>query len=221
MTMLPSLGFADAWWLLALPVCAAVLLYARRPWWQAARRVAAQDRRRTLRNEGWRTGARLVWVALLTLALAGAEITRPLSRQTILLVVDTSASVGTVRDEAEAAVRGALAALRRNDLAGVVATATGAQVEELPSASPLFTRLTSSLPTGASDLAGGLRLASALVRPGYTGRVVLVSDGRQTKGDVVGVARELAGRGVTVDVLPIGVPGADVRLEVASLPDLA
>ena len=218
---LPTLTFADPRWFLALPLCAALLFYARRPWWLAARRVAPADRRRTLRNEGWRLGARLAWVTLLTLALAGAEITRPLSRQTILFVVDTSASVGTVRDEAEAAVRGALVSLRRDDLAGVVAVAGGTQVEELPNARPLFMRLTAALPTGGSDLAGGLRLASALVRPEYTGRVVLVSDGRQTRGDVVAAARELAGHGVSVDVLPIGEPGADVRLEAASLPDLA
>ena len=100
--------------------------------------------------------------------------------------------------------------------------AAGAGVEEPPSSQPLFQRLSTSISDAATDLASGLRLAGALVPEGYVGRVVLVSDGRQTRGDAAAAARELAARGLVVDVLPLaGSVGPDLRLEAVELPDTA
>ncbi|HZR98615.1 MAG TPA: VWA domain-containing protein, partial [Chloroflexota bacterium] len=212
-----AVELAQPLWLLALPLLAAYLVAARLPWWRAARRAG----RPALRQEGRRLALRLAWLALLVLALAGLTLVRPLHRQAVVLVLDASASVAPVRDQAEAAARAALGRLASGDLAGVVATAAGARVEEPPNAQPLFTRLAAGLPDGASDLAAGLRLAGAVLPDGYAGRVVLVSDGRQTRGDAVAAARALAARGATVDVLPVGGAGPDVRLEAVELPETA
>jgi hypothetical protein len=94
-------------------------------------------------------------------------------------------------------------------------------VEEAPSAEPLFAHLASALPSAASDLADGLRLAGAILPQGFAGRVVLVSDGRQTRDDAVAAARDLAARGIVVDVLPLGASGADVLVESIDLPQTA
>jgi hypothetical protein len=52
--------------------------------------------------------------------------------------------------------------------------------------------------------------------------VVLVSDGRQTRGDAISAARELAASGTPVDVLPVGDAATpDVRLESVDLPRTA
>lgn len=205
-------------WLLALPVLAAFLIAARWPWWVASRRAG----RRATNQEARRFALRFGWAALVVLALSGLVITRPLGRQAVLFVVDASASVASVRDQAEGALRSAADKLRHGDRLGVVAAAAGAGVEEPPAESPLFTRLSTALQDGASDLASGLRLAGALVPEGYAGRVVLLSDGRQTRGDVLAAARELAGRSVEVDVVPLGPTAApDVRMESASLPETA
>ncbi len=213
-----AVEFTQPWWLLALPLVTAFLVLARLPWWRAARRAG----RPALRREGWRLALRLGWLSLLVLALAGAIVTRPLSRQAVLFVLDASASVAPARDQAEAAVRAAAERLGRGDLLGVVAAAAGARVEESPTAEPVFRRLAASLPDSATDLAAGMRLAGALLPEGYTGRVLLASDGRQTRGDAEAVARELRARGVVVDVLPLGAPaGHDLRLESVGLPETA
>ncbi|MPZ14743.1 MAG: VWA domain-containing protein [Chloroflexi bacterium] len=208
-------------WLLALPVAVIVLVLARWPWWQLATDHEA-GRRQRRRSEGWRLGRRLLWIAVLTFALAGATLTRPLDRQAIVFVMDSSASVAPVRDEAESAIQTALTELRSVDMAGVVATAAGAQIEERPSDQPLFQRVSAALPDSATDLSTGLRLAAAVLPSGYAGRVVLLSDGRETRGDVVSAARELSARGITVDVLPVGAsPRADVRLDAVALAETA
>lgn len=208
----------DPLWLLALPLLVAFLVVARLPWWRVAKRVG----REAVRREGCRLAIRVVWVSLLVLALSGVVLTRSLDRQAVLFVLDGSASVASVRDQAEAAVHSAALKLQSGDSLGVIAVAAGAGVEESPTPKPLFQRLSTSLSASATDLASGLRLAGALVPEGYVGRVVLVSDGRQTRGDAVAAARELAARGLVVDALPlVGSVGPDLRLEAVELPDTA
>ncbi|HEY3081149.1 MAG TPA: VWA domain-containing protein [Chloroflexota bacterium] len=207
-----SLELTSPAWLLLLPALAALLVVARWPWLRAG--ASGAERRRL--------AFRCVWLSLLVLALAGLTVTRRLDRQAIVFVLDGSASTAGARDAAEAAVRAGLDQKRADDRAGVVQAAAGARVEEPPSERPLFTRLAAALPTDGSDLAAGLRLAGALLPSGYAGRVVLLSDGRQTVGDAVAAARELAARDVRVDVLPLGGSAQpDLRVEAIELPERA
>jgi uncharacterized membrane protein len=206
-------------WLLALPLVAVGLVVARLDWWRFA---LSRPGRRGLGTETRRLVLRLAWVSLLVLALAGLTIVRPLDRQATALVLDSSASTATVRDQIERAARTAADALRGGDELGVVAAADGASVEEPPTDRPVFAHLGAQLPDDATDLAAGLRLAAAALPRDFSRRVVLVSDGRQTRGDAIGAARELAAAGTPVDVLPVGaVSSADVRLDTVDLPRTA
>src|SRR5262245_47435643 len=236
-----SLELTSPAWLLLLPVVAVLLVVARWPWvsasqedegtstarrltvspirrFAAVRRLVGAPSRRCAGVEVRRLAFRFVWLSLLILALAGLTVTRRLDRQAIVFVLDGSASTAGARDAAEAAVRLGIDRKRGDDRAGVVQAAAGARVEEPPSERPLFRRLAAALPTDGSDLAAGLRLAGALLPSGYAGRVVLLSDGRQTVGDAVAAARELAARDVRVDVLPLGgTAQPDLRVEAIDL----
>jgi Mg-chelatase subunit ChlD len=207
-------------WLLALPLFGIGLVLARLDWWGVA---ASQPRSALFRTESRRLLFRLAWMSLVVLALAGTSVVRPLDRQSTVMVLDTSASMNTVRDQVEAAARDAATALHSGDQLGVVATADGASVEETPTERPLFAHVGAQHGDGGStDLAAGLHLAGALLPRDFSRRVVLVSDGRQTRGDAVGTARELSAAGTVVDVLPVGeAEAADVRLEAVDLPRTA
>jgi uncharacterized membrane protein len=210
---------ASPLWLVALPLLAAGLVLGRLDWWRFA---LSRSGRRGLRAETRRLVLRLVWVSLLVLALAGLTIVRPLDRQATTLVLDSSASTATVRDQIESAARAAADGLHGGDELGVVAVADGASVEEAPTDRPVFAHLGAQLPDDATDLAAGLRLAAAALPRDFSRRVVLISDGRQTRGDAIGAARELAAAGTPVDVLPVGAASsADVRLETVDLPRTA
>jgi Ca-activated chloride channel family protein len=209
--------FDAPWWLLALPAVAGLAIVARLEWWREARR------HRRLRNqEARRLALRLLWTGLIVLALAGISITRPLDRQATLLVLDASASMAAVRDQVEAAARASSAALKPGDESGVIAVADEARVEEAPTDRPVFAHLGATVADQATDLAAGLRLAGALLPQDFSRRVVLISDGRQTRGDAAAAARDLANAGTPVDVLVVGeAAAADVRLEAVDLPRTA
>ena len=103
-----SATITDPLWLLALPLVVLFLVVARLPWWRVAKRAG----REAVRREGYRLAVRVAWVSLLLLALSGVVLTRSLDRQAVLFVLDSSASVATVRDQAEAAVRSVASRLR-------------------------------------------------------------------------------------------------------------
>ena len=76
--------------------------------------------------------------------------------------------------------------------------------------------------TQGTDIAGALRYARSMFPPGASRRLLLVSDGNQTTGNAEEAARELAGDGVRVDVLPISyVVDREVMIEGVDAPPQA
>jgi Mg-chelatase subunit ChlD len=95
---------------------------------------------------------------------------------------------------------------------------TDAELEDLPLR---CSRLTdgSFPPTDASDIEAGLEAAAGLIESaGNRGSVLLVSDGHQTRGDVVAAADRLARRGIAVHVMPIAGRSPEIGIYSADLP---
>ena len=59
------------------------------------------------------------------------------------------------------------------------------------------------LPSGETDLEAALRLARAGFPPGGSRRVVLVTDGNETRGDALAASKELLAEGIDVQVVPV------------------
>lgn len=173
----------------------------------------------------WRRGlaiaARAVAFALLAAALAGAASRRERDNIAVVAAIDVSGSVrryagfgatpdGGVRSLEEAAreffVR-ATRGKRSTDRLGVVAFDGAAAAVVAPSLKPAWPGEIAARGLPGTDAASALRLAAALLPADASGRVVLVSDGRETAGDAAYVAGSLRSRpgggGVRVDVLPI------------------
>lgn len=160
---------------------------------------------------------RLVIVACLILGLAGLEMRQPSRTLSVVFLVDASDSMrvpvtmeGAVFSPlqlAEAYVRRALAALGPDEQAGVIVFGANAVVER-----PLLSTRTSEAFTSQviplqSDLAGALRLALALLPTDTARRVVLISDGAQTTGDLLSAARLAAANGTQLMVIPFSAAG--------------
>ncbi|MCB9598137.1 MAG: VWA domain-containing protein [Sandaracinaceae bacterium] len=120
---------------------------------------------------------------------------------TVVFVLDRSESVAAEdRELADAFVREA-EALDEDARVGVVEVDGAARVRRWP-----FPRARGEEPvaTAGSDLAGGLRLATAILPPSGRRRIVVLTDGRGTTPGAEAAARAAHERGIRVDTFALG-----------------
>jgi len=168
-------------------------------------------------------GLRALVAALLVTALLDPQVSRAAERVATVFVVDASASIGAAGDDAARDfVADALRARPGTDVAGVVVFGADARVDQVIGDASSFGTATAVVDAGATDIAGGLRLGAALLPADARRRIVLVSDGRPTSGDVTDEVAELAVAGIPVDVWTLDGPGgADAAVTTVELPDVA
>jgi Ca-activated chloride channel family protein len=187
---------------------------------------------------------RALLIAALAVLLAGASQVRETSELAVVAVIDVSGSVqrfGGMTDEegryvpaierARAVIDRINAARGPDDMLGIVvfdgqtrAIATPTRAD--PTARPIDVRR-----ADGTDIASALRAAAAMIPPAATGRIVLMSDGAQTRGDALGAALDVSaaralGEGrrgaVPVDVAPIDYDApAEVMVEFVDAPSRA
>ncbi|MFZ4574444.1 MAG: VWA domain-containing protein [Phycisphaerales bacterium] len=168
-------------------------------------------------------GARVALIVVLALLLAGISTKRRTNKLALVAVIDQSDSVremappqrigtaeGPVREVPAAGFGAAfIEEATRNrggeDLVGAVVADERASVLTLPAAGGAGLPPGALGSGGATDLASALRLAAAIVPSDATGRIVVISDGAETAGDVLAASDALAASGsrTPVDVVPI------------------
>ncbi|MEQ9097057.1 MAG: VWA domain-containing protein [Phycisphaerales bacterium] len=149
-------------------------------------------------------------VRLLVLTMLVAALARPASRDTAedvsaTFVVDMSRSVpAIVQERARAFVRQAARIEKEpKDRIGTVAVAGEAIIEHLPrTMAPEIDRAFTGR-TDQTNLAEAIRLALAVRPTDAAYRIVLMSDGNETTGDLLSEARSARAQGVPIDVLPL------------------
>lgn len=164
---------------------------------------------------------RTMLIVLLVGMLAGVSLVREADRLAVVVVVDISGSIrqfapgavdaqGQTIDPIERVrrwIEASSADRSLDDLLGVVLVDGRAVAIASPTRGEVLDRSFEVVPVEGTDLAAGLRLASALLPPDAAGRIVLVSDGNETAGDAQAVASRLAGDGrgvgVPVDIVPV------------------
>ncbi|MBL8148150.1 MAG: VWA domain-containing protein [Anaerolineae bacterium] len=179
-------------------------------------------RRRFQRARSWTSLIlRLLILALVTLALAGASLVRASDQLAIVFLLDRSDSMDeAARQAQEAWVREALAAMPPGDEAAVVAFGANALVERPMSASGELAPLRSTPITGNTDLEEAISLGLALFPEGAARRMVILSDGAQTVGDASAAARRAAANGVQIDVVPLTrSPGPELLVSNVDAPE--
>lgn len=169
---------------------------------------------RSLSGTGsWRRASALVLrslvLALLTLALAEAQIVRTTDRVCVIYLVDRSLSVPSDKVELIVEfVNEASEAHRRErpeDCVGVIVFGREAafEVPPLPAAPHLSAGFETYVDAQATNLAEALQLAQAAFPPDAAQRIVIISDGNENVGRAYEAARSLADAGVGIDVVPL------------------
>lgn len=193
------------WALLVLPVVVAL-----------GHRAPARVRDRQQRIA---TAVRAGAVALLVLALAAPRLASRGDGVDVAFLVDASDSVGREVRAAEDWIRQAVGSRDGDDRAAIALFGADGRLESSLRPDPPTGGFATVIDGSATDIASALRLAQGVLGSEQRRRVVLLTDGRQTDGDAVTAARELAEAGVHVDVVPIGGGvAADVLVEEVRAP---
>lgn len=191
---LPVFGFErpEFLWLLLLALPTAALLIGSKRKLSTGRKVFA-------------LAVRLLVLLVLVLAVAGITWEEDVNRLAVVFAIDRSASIGPEGEKkAEAYIQKALLSQEPGDVAGVVVFGADSALDAAPREKLEFHGVESIVSPHQSDLAAGLRLASAVLPADRARRIVLLSDGEETRGDAVTQVTLTAGNDLEVGVVPIG-----------------
>jgi uncharacterized membrane protein len=149
---------------------------------------------------------RLIVVLLLALAMAEPRTRDEAEDLYVAIISDVSDSIPVVKKQtADSWIAAAVRAHRKgDDKVGVITTAEDAIAQRLPGKHNTGIERTYVGKTTATDLASAVNLALALRPNDAAYRIVLFSDGRETKGDLLAAAGLAKVQGVPIDVYPIG-----------------
>ncbi len=175
--------------------------------------VFRSQRRVSRRRMATALALRLALLAALVASLSELTLRRPVDDLGVVFVLDRSASVGSAgRADALEFVRQAVTHQERNDTAGVVVFGADAAVEREVQHSLELASVESTPSPHQSDLAAGLRLGTALLPADRTRRLVLLSDGEQTRGDAAAQVLLTATDDLKISVVEVGRRGGPEAL---------
>ncbi|MCS6774276.1 MAG: VWA domain-containing protein [Anaerolineae bacterium] len=164
-------------------------------------------------------------VTCLACALAGMQVVQPAERLTVVFLVDASDSVGRAGvEQAQSFIAQALRAMRSDgqDRAAVVLFGANTAIERAPSSDRTLQPFSALVRSTATDLEQAIRLGMSLGAGDSNTRLVLITDGKETRSDGAAAARLAQALGVEVSgVLLPSRTGADVWVERVETPSFA
>ncbi|MFZ7946616.1 VWA domain-containing protein [Neobacillus sp. 19] len=174
--------------ILLLPVFFLMTLYFR------------QMRKSFTPEKVWIGCLRTLLFFLLVFALTIPQLLLPIKEESIVFLVDRSASFENVEDDALGWLDDSLLAKKENQSFAIASFADGAMVEQ-----SLTTKKTTAVPfsgkmkTGETNLEEGIGFAASLFKKGQGGRIVLLTDGNETTGTSKDAARLIKNQNLEVD----------------------
>ena len=188
-----ALHFNQPWWLL---VALSVVPMA----WLAWRPLAGVgSKRRALA-----IAVRVLVVLLLAALLADPMLTQTHDQITLVALVDRSQSVPEPLEQAALNYLAQAVTRRRpEDRLAVINVAEAAVIEKLASADTEIRQRSTSLLGDQTNLAAAVQMGLAIAPPASAVRLLVVSDGNETTGDLREAARVTAANRIPIDVLPL------------------
>jgi uncharacterized membrane protein len=143
-------------------------------------------------------------VIILVALLARLTRTRKNEQLTLIAVVDRSQSIPTELKQASLDyLSKALGKKPGGDQLAVVDIAEAASISKLPSNDVAVRQRNTTLNGQQTKLADGVQMAMAIAPPNTAVRILLISEGNETAGDLKETARIAAINRIPIDVLPL------------------
>lgn len=155
---------------------------------------------------------RLIIVGLLVSVLARPRAVKESDVISVIYAVDVSDSFKDSKDAALGLVTGTVTRKETKDQAGMVIFGRTPAVEYPPRETmPFEEYLNSQVGRDATNLQQSLSLSAAMLPEENQSRVVLISDGTETVGELKRAVTELQARDIAVDVVQVDAPDQDAE----------
>ncbi|MCM1542468.1 MAG: VWA domain-containing protein [Blautia sp.] len=160
-----------------------------------------------------------VGVILILLALFGFSVNKRSGANTTIFLVDISNSNAGNLPEMEAWLDDALNEMPRNNQYGIVTFGKNSLVEQFLTKEDHFSRIMSLPDKTATNFEDAMSRALAMIPANGAGRVVILTDGKETRGSLAGTASALVSRQVELLALVYDAgQGQDAYVENVELP---
>jgi Mg-chelatase subunit ChlD len=197
--------------ILAIPLLAFTLI----PWFKLSK---------TTRRSGKHVLSltlRIICIVLTTLLLSGFMTVKQTKKTSVIILADLSDSTRHVRQQMNNYVRDAVEHADKETRIGLM-TFGYDTVYELPLTTDLrFVSFETSPQGNHTNLANAIIMANAMMPSDTNRRIIILTDGKQTIGDALESARQVAAQGVRIDaiLLETGTVGKEVQVNKINLPE--
>jgi len=157
-----------------------------------------------------------VVLLLLALALSRPSIMRSGEGVSVMVIADASRSVGNAQRLAAQTWLSERAKdrPRATDRMGVITVAKTPEIRSVPTREATIDIMAHAGDLTATDLSAGVRAAIAVMPSDTINRILLLSDGVETSGNIMEACARAAALGIPIDVVPMIPPNiADVMVE--------
>ena len=185
----------------ARPLMLGLILFAPWIWWMHFAGYAGLPKTRGLIA----LLMRFCLLGLLVMVLADPRSVRSRDVMSVVFALDVSDSIYSSDEALKYIVDTAQKERQKGteDQTGLIIFGKTPACEISPSMTFPFEALNSQIDRGATNIEQTLSYAGALLPEDTQGKIVLISDGVQTEGNLSRILDDLKGRGVAVEVLPI------------------
>jgi Ca-activated chloride channel family protein len=185
--------FGQPWWLLSSIILVPII-------WLARKNLNSLG---TVRR--WSAIVlRCIVVLILVALLARPTLTQKSRRLTVIVVLDRSQSIPEELQEASLKyLSEALGEKIAPDQLAVVDVAESGSISSLPSTDVSVRQRNTTLAGQQTKLDAGIEMALAIAPPNTAVRILLVTEGNETAGDLKEAAQTAAANNIPIDILPI------------------
>jgi len=164
-------------------------------------------------------GVRAVGMLLLFLALSGVSVNKRDAANTTIFLVDISESNEQNLPEMEASLKEFLSKMPKDNQYGIVTFGKDSLVEQFLTKENHFSQIMSLPDKTATNFEAAMSRALAMIPANGAGRIVILTDGRETKGNLANTAYALISRQVELlaYIYEVG-QGQDAYVENVELP---
>lgn len=155
--------------------------------------------RRNRKFNSLQLAVRIILTLFVLLSVIGVHLPGRRNKTATIFVLDMSHSVAELRPQMEDYLKDKLKNIPPRNEYGILTFGRDAMSEQFLTDMPGFLELGTNPDATATDIESAVRNAAAMIPDSYSGRIVILTDGQETLGDIAKTRELLDGAGIELD----------------------